>query len=186
MGSDAGSLGRICYRAVNGRIREDPGTGGCQGLYLPDGVLGAGGNGDAHPACLGNAGAGKAFRLRSASFAWATSNTDALPPCLGTPGKGGGAGGREPLHPLPFMAPLRCYHFATQLGGTRQNGAGRGRHLLPFKAPKTLLKRHALERAGMAEAEFGDRWPPTGRLCAFFDAAPAPRAATRPLRRRAA
>ena len=67
MGSDAGSLGRICYRAVNGRIREDPGTGGCQGLYLPDGVLG-GGNGDAHPACLGNVEVRKAFRLRPAAF----------------------------------------------------------------------------------------------------------------------
>ena len=43
MGSDAGSLGRVCYRAVNGRIREDPGTGGAR-VHLPDGVLGAGGH----------------------------------------------------------------------------------------------------------------------------------------------
>jgi hypothetical protein len=28
--SDAGSLGRVCYRAVNGRIRGDPGAGGAR------------------------------------------------------------------------------------------------------------------------------------------------------------
>ena len=33
MGSDARSLSSVCYRAVNGCIRENPDTGGCQGLY---------------------------------------------------------------------------------------------------------------------------------------------------------
>ena len=137
--------------------QDDPGNrGGLPGSLSPDGVLGAGGNGDAHPVCLGNAGARKAFRLRSASFAWAPSNNDALPPC-GDTWEGTGCRRARAAAPLAFYGAARCYHFATQLGGTRQNGAGRGRHLLPFKAPKTLLKRHALERAGMAEAEFGDR-----------------------------
>jgi hypothetical protein len=50
-----------------------------------------------------------------------------------------------------------CYHFATQLGGTGQNGAvwpcANGCNL----GPKTLTDWHVMELGGMAEAEFGDR-----------------------------
>ena len=49
----ARSLGRLGYRAVNGRIREDPGTGGVPGSVITRwGLGGVSGARDAHPVAL--------------------------------------------------------------------------------------------------------------------------------------
>jgi len=55
-----------------------------------------------------------------------------------------------------FHRPL-CYHFATQLGGTRQNGLVRRRGEESVLGPKTLTKWHAIKPGGMAEAELQNR-----------------------------
>ena len=46
-----------------------------------------------------------------------------------------------------------CYHFATQLAGTGQDGLIRRRECKGVLCPKTLTKWHAIELGGMAEAE---------------------------------
>jgi hypothetical protein len=56
-----------------------------------------------------------------------------------------------------FQDRAACYHFATQLDGTGQNGTvwrpGYGRKL----GPKTLTESHAMELGGMARAELANR-----------------------------
>src|SRR5262249_33811224 len=51
-----------------------------------------------------------------------------------------------------FQDRAACYHFATQLGGTRDNEPVRRRGRARVLAPRTLTKCHAVERAGMAMA----------------------------------
>src|SRR5207247_2278226 len=48
-----------------------------------------------------------------------------------------------------------CYHFATQLGGTRRNRLVW--RLECVLGPKTLIRWHATERAGMAKSELAVR-----------------------------
>src|SRR5215831_4732473 len=60
--------------------------------------------------------------------------------------------------------PAPCYHFATQLGGTRWNGLVRRRGCASILGPKTLTKWHVIELAGMAEGEQHDRSVPAERL----------------------
>src|SRR5262245_33008288 len=50
-----------------------------------------------------------------------------------------------------------CYHFATQLAGTRQNTLVRQRGCEPQLCPKTLTEWHAIEPAGMDKTELGNR-----------------------------
>jgi hypothetical protein len=50
-----------------------------------------------------------------------------------------------------------CYHFATQLDGTRQNGLIRSDDSARLLALKTLTKGHRKEWGGMAKGEFQDR-----------------------------
>jgi hypothetical protein len=100
--------------------QDDPGNrGGLPGSLSPDGVLGAGGNGDAHPVCLGNAGARKAFRLRSAVFAWATLNHRCPSAVWGHLGRDGVQEGASRCTPrllwrralLPFCYPTRRHEI---------------------------------------------------------------------------
>src|SRR6516165_2156117 len=59
--------------------------------------------------------------------------------------------------PSWFMHRVACYHFATQLDGTRRNRPVRWRDREGVQGPKTLTKWHAIELGGMARAELRDR-----------------------------
>src|SRR5262249_7428780 len=56
----------------------------------------------------------------------------------------------------PVQAVHPCYHFATQLDGTRWNGLAWRRGCECVLGPKILTKWHATERAGMAAIGVGD------------------------------
>ena len=66
---------------VNTQTKDPDDRGDVRVSYFAGWGLGVSGARDPHPACRNNVGLCKAFRLRSAAFALATSNTNAIPLC---------------------------------------------------------------------------------------------------------
>ena len=71
------------------------------------------------------------------------------------------------------ISPAGCYHFATQLDGTAQNGLVQERGCEGTLDLKLLTKWHVKERPGMAETELGNRcsirlsYGTNGKICAL-------------------